>query len=156
MQDHPSGFCVKGQTREHSSLLFRVPTELRVWSSQLRCPHRTECFSLLNTHSALISNCEAYGSCLPQRASAASCLPSRRPPQPASRPAAPVEWSLCSIPSPHPVISSRWNQQAPHESFCFLWLQSRRPSLPMGEGDRERPAGLGICCLQAWRLQRDM
>lgn len=153
MQAHPAGFCFKGPLAYIQACCSESPLSSECGPVQLRCPHRTECFLLLNTHAALIDNCEAHGPLPSPEGSAASCLPSRTPLRPASGPAAPVFQHPRSIPSP-PRHLGGGISKLPMSPFVSSVLQSCRPSLPMGEGARERPAGLGLCCHQAWRLQR--
>lgn len=127
VQDHPAGLCFRGplayiQACRSESLLSSE------WGPvQPRCPHRTEGFSLLNTHPALMSDREAHRPIprAPAFPRGPGCF------LPTSRLAsAPRLWACGTcVPAPafHSVTSSRQLPRSPSVSSA---LHSCRPSLP--------------------------
>lgn len=148
MQDQPTGFHSKWLPCVHWSLLLQASSELKLGSVAPHCAKRTKCFLLLKTHQTLISNYEAH-----------QLLFFPRWPSFLSLPfflyyLFPHLWAW-RVPMFHSIILAV-AANSPWVTFVSSAVQSCGLPLPVGKEEKERPAGLGVFCLQALRLQREV
>lgn len=131
MRGHRPGFRLEGLPRLHSICDSVSPVRLELGWAQPPAHTRTRCFSRLNTHQTLISNCEAIDSRLSPEGptSFLAYLPALLFPSP-------LGLTYSQVPFYHVGGSC----QVPHEYILVSSaVQSCGPSLPLGKEEKERP-----------------